>query len=79
MREEHGGQDAGDERAHVADLLGEADGELLLGLGLGLVGRVLEQRRSISARDRPAPGRVGDALTMYQPVLPLPSWRASSK
>src|SRR6266850_2984826 len=42
-REEHGDQDARDQRAHVADLPGEAEGEFLLGRRLRLVGRIRER------------------------------------
>src|SRR6266545_7538470 len=41
--EEHGEQDARDQRPDVTDLLGEADRELLLRLRPGLVGRVREE------------------------------------
>ena len=44
QREEHREQDPAHDQADVADLLEEADVEVLLGLGLGLVGRVLEHR-----------------------------------
>ncbi len=42
-REEHGDQDARDQRTHVADLPGEAEGELLLRRRLRLVRRVHER------------------------------------
>jgi hypothetical protein len=58
--EEHGGQDAGDQRSQVPDLLREAHRELLLGLGLGLVGRVQEAPVDLR-RDGAGLGRVGDA------------------
>ena len=59
--EEHRDQDARDEGADVADLLGEADRELLLGLGLGLVGRVREAAGRSSAEIARAWLGVGDA------------------
>src|SRR5882724_4182623 len=69
-REEDGEQDARDQRAHVADLPGEAEREFLLGGGLRLVGLVQEHPID-GRRDRPRllDGRDADDVP---PGLALP-------
>jgi hypothetical protein len=67
-----------DDGADVADLVGEACDERLLGGGLGLAGE-LANIGVDRARRSPPPATGRDRDTTYQPTMPLRPGAASSK
>ena len=73
QREEHREQDPAHDQADVADLLDEADVEILLGLGLGLVRGVLEHAHRWSCDDRRPASASGASFRMKKLARPLPN------